>query len=129
MPDNDTRPCHVPDTKVCAVEGCNTTALSFRDKCWEHLLEDEREGAQNGRRWKSLNNIWGVLSNYQSLMEREIIKTRLSPVDVLIHPQVEVYTATDYQHAAAFILLGEEAAERAVDAIKQRVFVEETEGI
>jgi NTE family protein len=92
-------------------------------------LEDEREGAQNGRRWKSLNHIWGVLSNYQSLMEREIIKTRLSPVDVLIHPQVEVYTATDYQHAADLILLGKEAAEQAVDEIKQRVFVEETEGI
>ena len=92
-------------------------------------LEDEREGAQNGRRWKSLNHIWGVLSNYQSLMEREIIKTRLSPVDVLIHPRVEVYTATDYQHAADLILLGKEAAEQAVNEIKQRVFVEETEGI
>jgi NTE family protein len=92
-------------------------------------LEDEREGAQTSRRWKSLNNLWGVLSNYQSLMEREIIKTRLSPVDVLIQPRVEVYTATDYHHAADFILLGEKAAEQAVDEIKQRVFVQEIEGI
>jgi len=92
-------------------------------------LEDEREGAQTSRRWKSLNNLWGVLSNYQSLMEREIIKTRLSPVDVLIQPRVEVYTATDYQHAADFILLGEKAAEQAVDEIKQRVFVQEIEGV
>jgi predicted acylesterase/phospholipase RssA/CRP-like cAMP-binding protein len=85
-------------------------------------LEDEREGAQTSRRWKSLDNLLGVLSNYQSLMEREIIKTRLSPVDVLIHPRVGVYTAMDYQHAANFIRLGEEAAEQAIDAIKQKLF-------
>lgn len=92
-------------------------------------LEGEREGAQSSRRWKSLNNILGVLSNYQSIMEREIIKTRLSPVDVLIHPRVEVYSAMDYQHAADFIRLGEEAAELAVTEIKHRVFTAEMERI
>jgi NTE family protein len=85
-------------------------------------LEGERGGAQTSRRWKGLNNLWGVISNYQSIMEREIIKTRLSPVDVLIHPRVEIYTATDYQHAADFIHLGEEAAEQALGEIKQKVF-------
>jgi len=86
-------------------------------------LEDEREGAQTSRRWKSLSNILGILSNYQSIMEREIIKTHLSPVDVLIRPRVQIYTATDYQHAADFIRLGEEAAELVVDDINQRLFV------
>jgi hypothetical protein len=62
-------------------------------------------------------------------MEREIIKTRLSPVDVLIHPRVEVYTATDYQHAADFIRLGEKAAEQVLGEIKQRVFAGEIQGI
>jgi NTE family protein len=85
-------------------------------------LEDEREGAPTSRRWKGLNNLLGVLLNYQSIMEREIIKTRLSPVDVLINPRVEVYTAMDYDHAADFIRLGEEAAERAIDEIKHKVF-------
>ena len=85
-------------------------------------LEDEREGAQSGRRWKGLNNILGVVISYQSIMEREIIKTRLSPVDVLIHPRVEVFTAMDYQHAADFIRLGEEAAELTVGEVKQRIF-------
>ncbi|GAB4530509.1 MAG: hypothetical protein Kow0063_08700 [Anaerolineae bacterium] len=92
-------------------------------------LEGEREGAQSSRRWKSLNNIWGVLSNYQSIMEREIIKTRLSPVDVLIQPKVEVYSAMDYQHAADFIRLGEEAAELVVPEIRQRIFAPEIERI
>jgi len=93
------------------------------------LLEDEREGAQTSRRWKSLNNILGVLSNYLSIMEREIIKTRLSPVDVLIHPRVEIYTATDYQHAADFIRLGKEAAELVLDEVKQKVFARQMRGI
>ena len=88
-------------------------------------LEDEREGGQAARRWKSLN-ILGVIVNSQSIMEREIIKTRLGPVDVLIHPRVEVYTAMDYHQAAEFIRLGEEAAEQVVDEIKQKVFAAST---
>jgi NTE family protein len=92
-------------------------------------LEGEREGAQSGRRWKGLNNILGLFSNYQSIMEREIIKTRLNPVDVLIHPRVEVYTAMDYQHANDFIRLGEEAAEQAIEEIKQKVFAAKNERI
>jgi NTE family protein len=85
-------------------------------------LEGEREGGQASRRWKSLNNILGIFLNYQSIMEREIIRTRLNPVDVLIHPHVEVYTAMDYHQAADFIRLGEEAAEQALDEIKRKVF-------
>ena len=53
-------------------------------------------------------------------MEREIIKARLNPVDVLIHPRVEIYTAMDFQHAADFIRLGE---------IKHKVFAGQIEGI
>ncbi len=92
-------------------------------------VEGERGGGQAGRRWKSMNNILGVLSNYQSIMEREIIKTRLSPVDVLIYPRVELYTAMDYHQAADFIRLGEEAAEQAIDEIKRKVFASEGERI
>lgn len=92
-------------------------------------LEGEREGARTSRRWKGLNNLWGVLSNYQSIMEREILKTRLNPVDVLIHPRVEVYTAMDYQHAVDFMRLGEEAAERTIDEIKQKIYAEGSERV
>jgi len=89
-------------------------------------LEDERESGQAAR-WKSLNNILGVLSNYQSIMEREIIKTRLTPVDILIHPRVGMYTAMDYHQAAEFIRLGEEAAAQAVDRIRQKLFARRNE--
>jgi predicted acylesterase/phospholipase RssA len=62
-------------------------------------------------------------------MEREIIKTRLSPVDILIHPRVEAYTAMDYDHAADFMRLGEEAAREAVDEIRQKLFAEGNQGV
>ena len=62
-------------------------------------------------------------------MKREIIKTRLSPIDALIHPRVEVYTAMDFQQAADFIHLGEEAAEGTLGEIKQKVFATQIEGI
>jgi NTE family protein len=92
-------------------------------------LAGEREGAQTSRPWKGVNSIPGLLSNYQSIMEREIIQTRLSPVDILINPRVEVFTAMDYQHAHDFIRLGEEAAEQAVEEIRQKVFVTEDERV
>jgi NTE family protein len=92
-------------------------------------LEGEREGAQTGRSWKGLNNILGVLSNYQSIMEREIIRTRLNPVDVLIAPRVEVHTAMDYQRASDFIRFGEEAGERALPIIRQKIFAERNERV
>jgi NTE family protein len=87
-------------------------------------LEDEREGGQAARRWKGIDNLLGVFMNYQSIMEREIVQTRISPVDILIHPRVGMYTATDYHQAADFIRLGEEAAEHVIDDIRQRVFAE-----
>ena len=50
-----------------------------------------------------------VLNRMMGIMEREIVKTRMSPVDVLIRPKVEVYTAMDYDKAEDFIRLGEES--------------------
>ncbi|MBN1994721.1 MAG: patatin-like phospholipase family protein [Anaerolineae bacterium] len=53
-----------------------------------------------------------VLGNMMAIMEREIIKTRMNPVDVLIQPRVEIYTSMDYDKAEDFIRLGRTAAER-----------------
>ena len=47
-----------------------------------------------------------------AIMEREIVKTRMSPVDVLIRPRVEIYTSMDYDKAEDFIRLGREATAR-----------------
>jgi NTE family protein len=85
-------------------------------------VEEERQSADSSPGWKNLNNILGLYSNYQSIMEREIIRTRLSPIDVVIHPRVGVYSAMDYSQAADFIELGEDGAGRAIDEIRQKVF-------
>jgi predicted acylesterase/phospholipase RssA len=52
-------------------------------------------------------------------MEREIIKTRMNPVDILIQPRVETYTSMDYDKAEDFIKLGREAAERELPLLQK----------
>jgi NTE family protein len=59
-----------------------------------------------------------VLGNMMAIMEREIIKTRLTPVDIFIQPRVEIYTSMDYDKADDFIRLGREAAERELPNLK-----------
>jgi hypothetical protein len=53
-----------------------------------------------------------------AIMEREIIKTRMNPVDVLIQPRVEIYTSMDYDKADNFVQLGREAAELELPNLK-----------
>jgi NTE family protein len=57
-------------------------------------------------------NFFGVLTSMMAIMEREIVKTRMNPVDVLIRPRVELLTAMDYDKADEFVRLGREATER-----------------
>ncbi len=64
-------------------------------------------------------NFFSVLGNMMAIMEREIIKTRMTPVDVLIQPGVEIYTSMDYDKSNEFIQLGREAAERELPALKK----------
>jgi predicted acylesterase/phospholipase RssA/CRP-like cAMP-binding protein len=59
-----------------------------------------------------------VLGNMMAIMEREIIKTRMNPVDVLIQPRVEIYTSMDYDEADNFVRLGREAAEQELPNLK-----------
>ncbi len=82
-------------------------------------LEEERLRGQTSiyRQMKPLNFL-GVLSNMMSIMEREIVKTRMTDVDVLIKPQVGLFTAMDYERADAFIKLGQEAAAQQVEKIQ-----------
>jgi NTE family protein len=60
-----------------------------------------------------------VLGNMMAIMEREIIKTRMNPVDILIQPRVETYTSMDYDKAEDFIQLGREAAERELPLLQK----------
>ena len=56
-----------------------------------------------------------------AIMEREIIKTRMSPVDVLIRPKVEIFTAMDYDKAEELIQLGIDATEQQLPLIKNLI--------
>lgn len=84
-------------------------------------IEEERARGQAAARRRENPNFLGVLSNMMAIMEREIIKTRMSPVDVLIRPRVEIFTAMDYDKAEEFIRLGREAAEEQLPALKKLV--------
>jgi NTE family protein len=82
-------------------------------------IEEERaRGRVDTRRTERLNFL-GVLSSMMAIMEREIVKTRMSPVDVLIKPKVEVLTAMDYDRAEDFLQLGREAAERELPLLQK----------
>jgi NTE family protein len=84
-------------------------------------LEDELEYRRSVHSPEGLS-ILGLLSNFQSIMEREIIKNRLGLVDVIVFPKVEAYTAMDYRHASEFIRMGEEAAKQSVGLIKGCIY-------
>jgi NTE family protein len=82
-------------------------------------IEEERARGQITVRQQRHPNFLGVLTSMMAIMEREIIKTRLAPVDVLIKPRVEVYTSMDYDKAEEFIRLGREAALKALPELQQ----------
>jgi len=75
-------------------------------------IEEERVRGQAAAAHSHGPNFLGVLTSMMAIMEREIVKTRMSPVDVLIKPKVEVFTAMDYDKAEDFLQLGREAAEK-----------------
>ncbi len=78
----------------------------------------EQEAQLKGRtRGKDLN-FFSVVTRQMALMEREIIKTRMSPANVLIRPSIETYTTMDYDKAAKLIRVGEEAAREALPKIQ-----------
>ncbi|MBI5877443.1 MAG: cyclic nucleotide-binding domain-containing protein [Chloroflexi bacterium] len=64
-------------------------------------------------------NLLGVLMSMMEVMESEMIRTRMSPANVVIRPSVEIYNSTEFERARDFIRLGEEAAYRSLDQIKQ----------
>jgi NTE family protein len=82
-------------------------------------IEEERVRGQAAAHHYKTPNFLGVLSNMMAIMEREIIKTRMSPVDILIKPKVEVFTSMDYDKAEEFIRLGSEAAEQQLPLLQK----------
>ncbi len=82
-------------------------------------IEEERARGQAAVRRDERINFLGVLSSMMAIMEREIVKTRMSPVDILIRPKVEIYTSMDYDKAKDFIQLGREAAEQQLPKLQK----------
>ncbi len=82
-------------------------------------IEEERARGQGPNTTSKKPNFFGVLSSMMAIMEREIVKTRMSPVDVLIRPKVEIYTSMDYDKANEFVQLGRDATEKEMPLLKQ----------
>jgi len=81
-------------------------------------LED-RLHRRDLRREGRLPNIVGILTGAMEIMESEIIKTRMGPVDVLIQPDVARYGTMEYEKVGELIQRGEEAARAQIPAIRQ----------
>jgi NTE family protein len=64
-------------------------------------------------------NVFGVLLGVMEVMESEIIKIGMNPANVVIRPQVENIGAQEFARARELIQLGEDAADCALDQIKQ----------
>jgi NTE family protein len=66
-------------------------------------------------------NFFSIVSRQMALMEREIIKTRMGPVNVLVCPRIETYTTMDYDKADELIRVGEEAAREVLPKIQKLI--------
>lgn len=78
-----------------------------------HRRELRREG--------KLPNLLGIFAGSQEIMESEIIKTRLGPVDVLIQPATERYGTYEFDKYSEIIKRGEEATREQIAVIRQRL--------
>jgi NTE family protein len=63
-------------------------------------------------------NILDIISRQMAIMEREIVKTRMGPVNVLIRPRIETFTTMDYDQATELIHVGRKAAQEALPKIQ-----------
>jgi NTE family protein len=66
-------------------------------------------------------NILDIVTRHMAIMEREIIKTRMGPVNVLIRPRIETFTAMDYDKARDLIRVGAEAAREMLPRVQALV--------
>ncbi len=76
-----------------------------------HRREQKREGRAP--------NVIGILMGAMEIMESEIIKTRMGPVDVLIQPQVGMYSTLEFDKVLDIIKRGEDAARQQVATLKR----------
>ncbi len=80
---------------------------------------DDRIHRRELRREGKLPNVMGIFMGAMEIMESEIIKTRMGPVDVLIQPDVAPFGTFDYEKVHELIQCGVEATRAQIPAIKQ----------
>jgi len=59
-----------------------------------------------------------IITNIQSLVEEQLVRTQLNEIDVMIHTNAKVDHALDFTQAASIIAAGEAAARAQLPAIK-----------
>jgi NTE family protein len=82
---------------------------------------EERVHRRGLRREGKLPNVIGIVSGAMEIMESEIIKSRMGPVDILIQPDIARYGTLEYDKVHEIIKRGEEAARAQIPAIRQRL--------
>jgi len=101
-------------TQLLADRGANiilasSVIPSLEDRL--HRRELKREG--------KLPNFLGIIMGAQEIMESEIIRTRMGPVDVLMSPNIARYGTFEYDKVQELIKRGEESARAQLPVIRQ----------
>jgi predicted acylesterase/phospholipase RssA/CRP-like cAMP-binding protein len=82
---------------------------------------EEQAHYRQAKKGESSPNFLEVVMNMMGIMEREIIKTKMMPVDVVINPRVGIYSFIEFDKAKDLIRLGEEAAQEEIGRMKELV--------
>jgi NTE family protein len=82
---------------------------------------EEQAHYRRARKGEASPNFLGVVMNMMGIIEREIIKTKMMPVDVVINPRVGIYSFIEFDKAKGLIRLGEEAAQEEIGRIKELI--------
>ncbi len=101
-------------SQLLADKGINIVLASSVIPSLEDRLH-RRELKREGR----APNVIGIVMGAMEIMESEIIKTRMGPVDVLIEPDIGRYGTLEYDKVNEMMRCGEEAAHQKVPFIKQ----------
>jgi NTE family protein len=101
-------------TQLLADRGANIILASSVIPSLEDRL-NRRELRREGK----LPNVIGIINGAMEIMESEIIRTRMGPVDVLMSPNVARYGTFDYDKVHELVQRGEDAARAQLPAIRQ----------
>jgi len=82
---------------------------------------EEQAHYRQAKKGESSPNFLEVVMNMMGIMEREIIKTKMMPVDVVINPRVGIYSFIEFDKAKDLIRLGEEAAQEEIGRMKELI--------